>query len=278
MPKTLYISDLDGTLLLPNATLSDYTVTTLNCLIEKGLFFSVATARTAATCDLLLDKVNLNMPIILMNGVLIYDFQKKRCIKKELLDETAKSQVIAALKKLNLSAFMYGLDGDILVTYYDRITSNAMHNFYDERVGKYGKKFTHIDNLTMASSDIIYFCCLDSKENIERLYDEVSKIEGLRVEKYPDIYSTDHTWYVEIFSINASKHNAVKYLRTEYNFDNVVCFGDNLNDLPMFEASNKRIAVRNANSKVKEKADEIIGANDEDGVAKWLFENAILSK
>jgi hydroxymethylpyrimidine pyrophosphatase-like HAD family hydrolase len=47
-PKTLCISDLDGTLLNKNAELSEYTADALNDLIAKGLRFSVATARTAA--------------------------------------------------------------------------------------------------------------------------------------------------------------------------------------------------------------------------------------
>ena len=42
--KTLYISDLDGTLLNPNAELSAYTKDTLNRMIADGLCFSVATA------------------------------------------------------------------------------------------------------------------------------------------------------------------------------------------------------------------------------------------
>lgn len=278
MPKTLYISDLDGTLFLPNATLSDYTVATLNRLIENGLLFSVNTARTAATCDQLLENVNFSVPIILMYGALIYDFKKKRCIRKEPIDKSAKNKIIASLKKLNMSAFMYAVEDDLLVTYYDRITSNAMRNFYDERKRIYGKKLTHLDDLANANGDVIYFCCHDTKENIEKLYSEVSKIEGLRVEKYPAIYSIDHSWYIEIISINASKGNALKHLRTAYNIDHIVCFGDSLNDLTMFEASDTRIAVSNANSQVKEKADEIIGSNEEDGVAKWLCENATLSK
>lgn len=277
MSKTLYISDLDGTLLLPDATVSEYTVNTINRLINNGLNFSVATARTAATCDRLLGDIKLNIPIILMNGVIVYDFKTKKCINKALLSEDAKNKVIDSLNRLGLSAFMYGLEKDTLMTYYDRITSSAMQDFIDERVQNYGKKFTRLDDLTKASSDIIYFCCLDCKENIERLYSEVSKIEGLRVEKYPDIYSKDQSWYMEIFSEKASKKSALEYLKAYCGFDYVVCFGDNLNDLPMYEASDKKIAMRNANDAVKAKADEIIGSNVDSGVARWLCENAVLS-
>ena len=94
MSKTLYISDLDGTLLLPDATVSEYTVNTINRLINNGLNFSVATARTAATCDRLLGDIKINIPIILMNGVIVYDFKTKKCINKALLSEDAKNKVI----------------------------------------------------------------------------------------------------------------------------------------------------------------------------------------
>jgi len=54
----------------------------------------------------------------------------------------------------------------------------------------------------------------------------------------------------------------------------VVGFGDNLNDLPMFDACDECYAVANAKSEVKEKSTAIIGGNDGDGVVKWMEENA----
>lgn len=86
---------------------------------------------------------------------------------------------------------------------------------------------------------------------------------------YQDIYSKD-LWYLEIFSAKASKYNATKYLRKEYDFEHVICFGDNLNDLPLFSASDFKIAVDNAKDEVKAAADFICASNVNDGVAKWL--------
>ena len=43
MEKTLYITDLDGTLLNPESKVSDYSVSIINELIDKGALFSVAT-------------------------------------------------------------------------------------------------------------------------------------------------------------------------------------------------------------------------------------------
>lgn len=80
-------------------------------------------------------------------------------------------------------------------------------------------------------------------------------------------------WYLELYSKKASKYHGVQFLRSHYGFDTVVCFGDNHNDLPLFEASDIKIAVGNSVNELKEKADIIIGCNTEEGVANWLRAN-----
>ena len=44
-PKTLYVSDLDGTLLRRDQTVSPFTAETINTLTARGMLFSYATAR-----------------------------------------------------------------------------------------------------------------------------------------------------------------------------------------------------------------------------------------
>ena len=80
---------------------------------------------------------------------------------------------------------------------------------------------------------------------------------------------------MEVFSDTASKFNAVEFLRRQYGFDRVIGFGDNLNDLPLFDACDECYAPINAKPEVKERAMAVIGTNDEDGVVKWIEENAI---
>lgn len=79
--NTLYVSDLDGTLLNHEAKISLYTKNTINSLINKGLNFSVATARALDPTLKMLDGMKLSIPIILLNGVLIYDTNSKEYIK-----------------------------------------------------------------------------------------------------------------------------------------------------------------------------------------------------
>jgi len=270
--KTLYISDLDGTLLNSSAELSEYTINTLNALISDGVYFSVATARTAATSAVMLERVAVNVPIILMNGVLIYDLQKKNYIKKDILSRSAAEQIIGILKQTGQSGLMYTLDNGEMTVYYERLGTKYLRDFVEERVLRYNKKFTQTDDFAEVEADIIYFTFMDSGDNIRQIYDAVKNINGINTEMYRDIYSEDF-WYLEIFSETASKYNAAQFLRSEYGFDKIVGFGDNLNDIPLFKACDECYAVGNAKNEVKEKATAVIGSNGGDGVAKWMEGN-----
>ena len=77
--KTLYISDLDGTLLDKNAKLSPRSAEIISNLIQNGLLFSVATARSQS-CISILQQLDINIPCVQLNGVLIYDFKTKKYI------------------------------------------------------------------------------------------------------------------------------------------------------------------------------------------------------
>ena len=66
---TLYVSDLDGTLLGEDSQLSAVTVATLNRIIEElGGLFTVATARTPATVVPLMQEVHARLPFIVIGG------------------------------------------------------------------------------------------------------------------------------------------------------------------------------------------------------------------
>lgn len=66
----------------------------------------------------------------------------------------------------------------------------------------------------------------------------------------------------------AGLQTLMKYLHI--NKEEVVCFGDNYNDLEMMEVAGTRIAMGNAVEAVKEKADYITAASDQDGIAQGL--------
>ncbi len=271
--KTLYISDLDGTLLQPNVELSEATVQILNELIDEGMFFTVATARSIASAKPILKDVNITIPIVLMNGVCIFDLAKDKFIKIETLPKNSIAQLMTLIKEHNLKGFAYTIHDGMMSTYYEDISHPALRNFVQERVSRYRKPFTQIDDFASLSEEpLIYYSLMDEREILEPVYQALQKIEELNCVFYKDNY-VPGLWYLEIYSKSASKYHAVQFLKEEYNFDQVVCFGDNRNDLPLFEASNIKLAVGNAVEELKEKADQVIDMNTSDGVAMWLKGN-----
>lgn len=275
--KILYISDLDGTLLQHNVELSYQTTQTLNALIEKGMLFSVATARTLASVNTILKDVTINMPIVLMNGVCIYDWVNKEYLNVEAFPENSKLLLLDIITKYKIKGFAYVIKDGVLSTYYEDLSSKPLKDFYEERVAKYNKPFQKIDQFnSLQSEPLVYFSLMDTKEQIDPIYEIVKDDKSLNSVVYKDNYSKD-VWYLEIYSKNASKYHAVQFLRKYLNIDYVVCFGDNRNDLPLFEASDERYAVGNAVEELKQKADAVIGRNKDEGVARWLKKNVILN-
>jgi Cof subfamily protein (haloacid dehalogenase superfamily) len=272
--NTLYISDLDGTLLDKNAEISEFTLKALNALIKEGMKFTVATARSAATVNNILKDVTLPLPIILMNGVLVYDFALRRYLNIEYLTKDSLLFIQGILKELHLTGFMYEIIDHKQMTYYEELSNSAQKAFYEERVRKYHKEFKQVSDFSLVDPEhIIYFSILDTREHLDGACEKLKNRSDIAYAYYKDVYSKEDMWYLEIFSRKATKYNAVRYLREHYHFDQVVGFGDNLNDLPLFRACEVTCAVSNAREELKLAADHIIDSNINDGVVKWLISN-----
>ena len=271
--KTLYISDLDGTLLNRSAELSVYTKTTVNSLIAGGLNFTVASARALNSAVRILAGMNLSFPAALMNGVLIYDIARQNYEQIHKFAPESVKALVSAFRETDMTAFMYELKDGEFITHHETLEQQPMRDFVEERIARYRNAFNHTESFeSISPENIIFFTLLDTLERIGPVSEAAARIPGISAEMYRDVYN-EGLWYLEICHEKASKKNAVTYLRERYGFDRVVGFGDNLNDLPMFEACDIRVAVANAKREIIDAADLVCGANDEDGVAKWLVEN-----
>ncbi len=271
--KTLYVSDLDGTLLTPDIEVSDFTAETLNRLIARGLNFSVATARTAFTVMPILNKINLNVPLILMNGTVVFDAQKREYLKTDYLPETAAQALFETLKKNNASGFVYVIEDGVLKSCYEKLDNEHSRVFMEERKKKYSKSFTKLESYSVINKgNIVFFSYADTFEKVSPIKEELEKRDDLHVEFYHDIYA-DGMWFLEVCNPAASKRSALDFLRAYGGYEKVVSFGDNLNDVPLFSGSDVSCAMANAKPGAIEKADFVILGNDRDGVARWIEED-----
>ena len=259
MSRTLYITDLDGTLLNSQAELSDYTVNTINSLIEKGMYFTYATARTEYSAGSITEKLNINVPCIVNNGAEIYDRKSGRYVRKYDIPIDAAARIIDAFAENNVGMFMFKFRGEKFGTCYSDNLNELMQEYVKTR-SKTGQPLWKCADLHSENDGSVVYLT------------STASVKGLDYVFYEDTYTGKH--YLEIFSENASKANGLKFLREEYGFDKIVAFGDNLNDLSMFREADVKIAVGNAKYELKKAADFVIGTYDENGVADYLLTNA----
>ena len=104
---------------------------------------------------------------------------------------------------------------------------------------------------------------------VEHLVAELSGATSCAAAWYPDVFIPE-TGLIDIYAPGVSKASAVRAMARKVGADEVVVFGDNLNDLPMMAVADVAVAVENALPEVKAKADVVIGRNTEDAVARWI--------
>lgn len=268
--KTLYVSDLDGTLFTTEKTLTPATVQLLNECVRRGALFSVATARMPYGCDQRLEALRLSAPGVLTNGVFLYDFETKTYLSAETVPDEAARQVLEVFARHGVKVFLYTFaDGQIAIHYNDRALT-AQTQYYSRRALESCALVALEPELEtqVSGGNACYFACTGTKEELEPLVGDLEALDGVSCAFYLNIYNG--LYCIEVFSHRASKRNALLRLKDMLGCDELVVFGDNLNDLSMFEIADRSYAVANALDVVKERATGTIGSCNEDGVARFL--------
>lgn len=269
----LFVSDLDGTLLNSNKEISCYSKEILNKFIGEGGNFTIATARTPATANIILNDINLNLPVILMNGAIIYDIKNKDYINVIDININIIDSILNILETSQLSPIIYSIYNNHLFVYHKEFKNQAEKNFYDERYLSPDKTFIKTNDYksSISNKKVVNFLMFDELKKIKIAYDKLKKIPGITLYLYKDIYVNEDLYNLEIYSNQSSKSSGIKYLKDRFNFEEIICFGDNLNDICMFKSSDKCYAVKNSCPELKSLATKIISSNNDDAVAKQII-------
>ena len=263
---TLYVTDLDGTLLRSDTTLSEYTTQTLNRLISEGVMFTYATARSFVSASPLVKDLDLCCPAVIFNGVFVVDPKDGRHIIENVYSKECQILARDFFIRESIAPLVYAnIDGRERVSYlesrFDDVANYVNSRKNDKRlrpVNDYGELF---------EGDIFYFTVIDPKDT--ELLDGVFTPEnGFARNVQRDTYD-DMIWY-EIYDKSASKANAVLQVKELVNADKLVCFGDNFNDISMIKAADTGVSVENACEELKALSDIVIGSNNDDGVARFI--------
>jgi len=266
----LYVSDLDGTLLRSDETTSDYTNSVINSLVEKGMIFSYATARSLITAKKVTKGIEAKIPLIVYNGTFVIDNVSGKILIANYF-EKAIVNVLDDLFCSGIYPIVYAyVDGKEKFSFIPALCSKGSKDFLQTRKGDIRTNVVDSPE-ELKRGDIFYITCIDAPEKLEPLYEKYK-------DRYHCVYHTDiytKEQWLEIMPPEASKSKAVKQLQAMLGCEKVIVFGDGKNDIDMFQVADECYAMANAHDALKQCATGILLSNDEDGVAKWLMEHVL---
>ena len=258
----LFISDIDGTLLNPERTISPTTEAAIRRVITDGHQFVLCSSRPPTSMRIL-EAIygGKNAPLIAYNGGLVLNSHGEVALDVPL-DPASARQIFDASTDLNLHASFYS--GENVFAWADdywsqREANNTMVQPNPEPASYYAESGL-IDE---ASPHKVM--CMGEAHLIDEIENLLATNNGVVTYRAKDTY-------LEIANSASSKGDGVERAAAELGVDlaDVHFFGDNYNDLSAFSVAGISIAVANAREEVLAAADVVTDSNHDDGVANYL--------
>lgn len=258
----LLATDLDGTLLKNDKSVSEYTINKVHEMINEGNYFVIATGRPffritkiLKTLDIISDKVYC----ICNNGGVIISTDGSKILYEESMPHDNVVELIELAIKYDVNMLIYQRDYIITDHLDEHVTIlNGEPRLKIIEGGKESlKKYQNI-------------CKVVYNGTYEKLLEFKSKVPTEILNKYNFVFSGAD--FLEVNNKTIDKGNAVLKLAEMLNIDkeDVFAVGDEENDLAMISAVNNGCCVSNANKSLKDVAKFITLSNEEDGVANLI--------
>jgi Cof subfamily protein (haloacid dehalogenase superfamily) len=253
----LVATDLDGTIVRSDGTISARTTAAIARLEERGVPFVMVTGRPPRWMAPVAQATGHRGLAVCANGALLYDLHTERVVRSHLLDAAAAADVVAALREQVPGVAFAAEDADAVFghepSYKVRWVTDGMRIAPVEQLYARGVAKLLVRHEDMTGDELLAAARAALGGLVETTH---SSAEGL----------------LEISAAGISKASGLTAYAEERGIDaaEVVAFGDMPNDLPMLAWAGHAVAVANAHPDVLAVADEVTASNDDDGVAQVL--------
>lgn len=223
---TLFAVDLDNALRSTHEQLTPYSRITMNSLLESGMELTVMTLRTPATFLEALSDLQLRLPIIAMDGAVLYDTGENCYVKKHVMLPDLASRVEQFILRRGFHLFSNVILEDVLLIYCGSFRNDAERQIYDTLHRSPYRNYLHRPR--PADQPVVYFMVIDGTERIRGLYREMAA-EGLEEQCKLLCYPSDDYpgySYLKIYSKEASVGKMLEALRRERGLEKIVTVGD----------------------------------------------------
>ncbi len=278
--EKIYVTDLDGTLLGNEGRLSDYSRTMLRQLIGDGANISVASARNLASIRRLMGDVELQMPVIEINGSFLSDYTTGCHLRINDIPSEIAWGICRLCEEHNCIPFVAAFDGKEDHLFYETLTNEGMEWFLADKSEDHGERLKR-RKLTADILDmhIVCFVVIGKVEIVRRLNNELLSRFGYELDSYffTNPYSPQWQW-LTIHDKKAQKSTGIHELLElkGFSYQQLTVFGDNDNDKAMMEMNLRgavSVAVENAVDHIKASASKVCQSNESDGVVRYIAED-----
>ena len=258
--KKIVFFDLDGTLLNEKKKIFSENKDAIKKARENGIEVVICSGRQQSQVRFYQEIAGASKYIITTNGAEIYDTELKEQLFYSAIEEEICNEIYKYVMKKNL---FFRID-----TKYARYFNQEKNRVMDEVLFNENPDKFFQENIVLQ-----YSVGSINSTDIDELIDYLKKFPSIKIEnRYLAKLPEDLLDIINIVNKSVSKGNAIrglcKYLKI--NFEDAVAFGDDLNDISMFEAVGYPIAMGNAYTDLKNMAKEIILENTKPGIAEVL--------
>ena len=261
--------DLDGTLLAPEAVLTERAIRAVDNCMKRGLKIIIATGRALAATEFFRAALGVEGPMVYFNGALVSNMPKNEVLSTTYLDLKAAEFCLDLSRERGVYCQMFfsGQGSRINLMAEREEPGRAM---YYDHTGLLAE-LVDLKDLLRQPGQINCFktMFLDKPEILDSLRPELDKHLGDSV-----YIARTYRTFLEIMDAKVSKGQGLKVAMEYYSLkkEEVIAFGDEENDIPLLAAAGFSVAPSNAQDSVKAKADLVVGSNAEDGVPAFLEE------
>ena len=263
MKYKLIASDIDGTLLKDDKSISPRTLSAIKTALEQGAVFVVSSGRSVLFCDYFEKLTGLrDIPFILYNGARILTGPSHDVTFRQELCPSDALWLVNAGIKAKTTVIVWTND----TLYVNELNSRTQR--YKTLALTEPVVFTDPEEVTKnGASKVLWFDETDRASYLQDILNSGPIRDHIN-------YFTSDPRFMEIVDRNCSKALALDKLCKMYGIkkEETIAFGDGYNDLPMIEWAGLGVAMANAPAEIKERADRVTLSNEEDGVAAVIEE------
>ncbi len=270
--KTLYLTDLDGTLLNAQSRLSECTRETLNGLIRQGMAFSYATARSFQSAQTVTQGLTLKLPVICHNGAFLVEPESGKILYSHTFSAQEVDSLRTIAERFALKPFVYSMENGAQRVYYLPWAISEGGRFYlSSRQGDPRMRPVDFEK-ELFRGEVFYFSWIGEYGQLSPLAQVLEKDDRFHCVFQQELYREEY--WLEVMPRRATKAEGAKLLKQLCGCERLVCFGDRANDISMFRAADEAYAVAGSPPELTAFSTGILKSNDKDAVAEFLLERS----